>query len=289
MESVSKFLGFEVTHLQGGGYFLSNTGYIESLAESFKLHDFKKRVDIPLQPNVPLEPQKDDVFLEDPTLYQSLLGGLLYLQMCTRVDLSFAVNRFARVAREPTMRQFNYLKKVLKYAVNTKELGLTYQRQKTRENSFTVSSEVDSSWGDAESRKSTYGYLVRVQGCLIGWKTKVSDVIALSTSEAEFMGIAEVVKEMKYIRNVVDFVGFQVKPLQVENDNQGALKMCQDYGSIRKTRHMELRFFYVTGLVTSGEVEVKYKATKELVADALTKALAKPQFLELRKGMLSKV
>ena len=131
-----------------------------------------------------------------------------------------------------------------------------------------------------------YGLVVKLNGNLVRWRTKAQKVVARSTSEAEFMGISEVVKEVLFLKNVMTFFDFEVKNVRIWNDNQGALKMCNNLGAVRRTRHMEIKYFHIVDLVKNGTIEILYKATKELLADMLTKALARPQFEKLRGGLL---
>ena len=282
-ENVRKFLGFEIKKFSEGSYFLTSQGQIEKMLETFRLEERLKPVNIPLAPGFKLNESID--YLDDPTKYQSLLGGILYIQVCTRPDISYAVNQFSRYAQKPTKTNLHLLKRLLRYLGDTKELGLKYT--KNRNGSYMeVEAEVDASWADLEDRRSTYGYVVRLNGNLVRWRTKAQKVVARSTSEAEFMGISEVVKEVLFLKNVMTFFDFEVKNVRIWNDNQGALKMCNNLGAVRRTRHMEIKYFHIVDLVKNGTIEILYKATKELLADMLTKALARPQFEKLRGGLL---
>ncbi|KAK2067510.1 hypothetical protein P8C59_001247 [Phyllachora maydis] len=53
--------------------------------------------------------------------------------------------------------------------------------------------------GDKATSKSTYGYLYKLAGGPISWKTKRATTIALSTLEAETDGLIEAIRKVQWI------------------------------------------------------------------------------------------
>ena len=83
------------------------------------------------------------------------------------------------------------------------------------------------------------------------------------------------------------FLNLKTKQCRVFNDNQGAIKICQDLASVRRTRHLELKFYNVQQLVEGEKISVHYLPTSQMIADILTKGLPKTRFQCLRNKILT--
>lgn len=93
---------------------------------------------IPAHPGEPILPPNDHA------RYRSTIGALLYLAVCTRPDISFAVCALARQRHAPTQRRDMYLKRVLKYISSTTGLGIFYRASQSIDSeSLTVHVDAD--------------------------------------------------------------------------------------------------------------------------------------------------
>ena len=93
------------------------------------------------------------------TEYRGAIGSLLYLAICTRPDILFAVSKAARKAKEPTMKDWNNVMKILKYLKGTINFGLRFTRKKE------IIAYVDADYaGDEETRRSTTGFIITMGG-----------------------------------------------------------------------------------------------------------------------------
>ena len=100
--------------------------------------------------------------------YASVVGSLMYAQICTRPDISFAVGMLGRYQSNPGLDNWKAAKKVLRYLQGTKEYMLTYRRSDHLE----VIGYSDSDYaGCVDTRKSTCGYLYLLAGGAISWKS----------------------------------------------------------------------------------------------------------------------
>lgn len=82
------FLGIEVSKTSQG-LFISQRKYAEDLIKEFGAHK-NKALRLPQDSSVKLTPDMGDP-LPDPTLYQRLIGKLIYLTI-TRPDITYSVN-----------------------------------------------------------------------------------------------------------------------------------------------------------------------------------------------------
>ncbi|KAM0982178.1 hypothetical protein ACFX2A_015435 [Malus domestica] len=81
----------------------------------------------------PFHPKEDkEEILEPEVLYLSAIGALLYLDQCTKPDISFLVNLLARYDNAPIRRHWNSVKDIFRYLKGTTDLGLFYTHESLR-------------------------------------------------------------------------------------------------------------------------------------------------------------
>ncbi|XP_052291667.1 uncharacterized mitochondrial protein AtMg00810-like [Citrus sinensis] len=89
----------------------------------------------------------------------------------------------------------------------TVNVGLHFERDDTLGQG--VIGYVDSDYaGDLDKRRSTTGYVFTFAGGPISWKSTLQSIIGLSTTEAEYMAITEVVKEAIWLQGLLENLGF---------------------------------------------------------------------------------
>ncbi|KAK2069811.1 hypothetical protein P8C59_004358 [Phyllachora maydis] len=128
--------------------------------------------------------------------------------------------------------------------------------------------------GDKATSKSTYGYLYKLAGRPISWKTKRATTIALSTLEAETNGLTEAIREVQWIIGLFSELYRPIDyPITLYRDNQGSITVANDLALHARTKHTLLKFRYVREQVKAKIVTIIYLNTKCMPADGLTKAL----------------
>ena len=96
--------------------------------------------------------------------------------------------------------------------------------------------------------------------------------MTLSTSEAEYVALSEVVKELKFITQVLETMKVNVKlPITVHIDNVGAIFMATNQTSSDRTKHVDVRYHFVREFIEDGVVKIKFVRSKENDADLFTK------------------
>ena len=116
--------------------------------------------------------------------YASLVGSLMYAQVCTRLDISHAVEILGRFQSNPRLAHWKAIKKVLRYLKGTRNYMLTYQKS-THPHMVRFS---DSDFGGCQdSRNCTLGYVYLLCGGVISWKSQKSELIYTSTLEVEYV------------------------------------------------------------------------------------------------------
>ncbi|KAK2066671.1 hypothetical protein P8C59_000465 [Phyllachora maydis] len=117
--------------------------------------------------------------------------------------------------------------------------------------------------GDKATSKSTYGYLYKLAGGPISWKTKRATTIALSTLEAETNGLTEAIREVQWIIGLFSELYRPIDyPITLYGDNQGSITVANDPALYARTKHTLLKFRYVREQVKAKIVTIIYLNTK---------------------------
>ena len=141
--------------------------------------------------------------------YLSLIGALRYLADGTRFDIAYAVGVLARFSANPGPVHWAAAQHVLRYLQGTKHYALVYRKGVEGE-PFMTYGDADLG-GNADSGKSTTGYIVLMSGAAISWQSKLQSIVAKSTTEAEFVAASTTGNEIMWLRNVLKELGFEVK------------------------------------------------------------------------------
>lgn len=138
---------------------------------------------------------------------------------------------------------------------------------------------VDSDWGrNIDNRRSCTGLVLVLAGGPVSWKSKQQRSVALSTMEAEYMALSEVVKEVMYMRRLLTHMGGQTyanDPTCINCDNQSAIRFSKDSIYHQRSKHVDIRFHFTREAQEDGEVTVQYIPSDKNPADLLTKPLLK--------------
>lgn len=88
--------------------------------------------------------------------YREAIESFMYLTNMIGSDLCYAVNKLSQYVKQPKLKHWHTIKKILKYLKETINYGITYQRDK--ENNICVYNDTDLA-EDIDSKKSTTGYV----------------------------------------------------------------------------------------------------------------------------------
>jgi hypothetical protein len=91
------------------------------------------------------------------------------------------------------------------------------------------------------------------------------------------------------VRYFVEAQGYPLGPTTVYQDNKSSI-LLEKHGqasSSKRTRHINVRYFFVTDRVHNKEINIEYCPTKEMVADFFTKPLQGQLFYKLRAAVLN--
>ena len=219
--------------------------------------------------------------LQNKTIYREAVGCLMYLMVTTRPDLSFAVSKAARVMEQPTEADWSSVKRIFKYMKGTINQGILYRKAV---DIISLKAYSDANFaGDINTRRSTSGVLVLYANGAIAWSSKLQNTVALSTTEAEFVAASECTKEVMWLMRLLSELGAlsENDVPKVFVDNASAVRLVKFPEFHKRSKHIEVRYYYVRECFERGEINVIQISTQDQLADMFTKALPKMRFRNL--------
>jgi hypothetical protein len=110
-----------------------------------------------------------------------------------------------------------------------------------------------------------------------------------SSTEAELVGVSDVMPMIVWTRYFLEAQGYDVKESPIYQDNMSAMLLEKNgkKSSGKRTRHINIRYFFVTDRIAAHEVHVEYCPTGDMLADFFTKPLQGSAFRKFRNRILN--
>ena len=278
---ISYFLGINFVQTDGE-IRMSQKKYIAKLLERFNMADCKPRA-------TPCEVKLDDTTHgnephDNPTRYRELVGSLIYAATCTRPDISYVVSKLSQHLSAPQNKHMVMAKHVLRYLKGTVDNELVYKRSEESLGLFAYS---DSDWASSvHDRRSITGYCFSMtkHGGVISWKSKKQPTVALSTCEAEYMGLGSTTQESLYLIQLLNSMDANTYDcVTIFEDNQGAIALACNPVNRQRSKHIDIRYHFIRNALEEGKIELQYCPTEYMVADIFTKPMSKIKLQKFRK------
>lgn len=278
LQEIKFFLGIQIKRTKDK-LTLDQSTYLKNVLNKFSMSDCVP-IKSPLPSKLNYKALNSEVYYNAPS--RNLIGCLMYAMLCTRPDISAAVNILSRYQSKNNKELWNSLKNLLRYIKGTVDLKLTYR--KTNFKSLIIGY-ADSDWGNNEiDRKSTSGYLFKVfDNCTISWNTRKQSTVAASSTEAEYMALFEAVKEAVWLKGLITSINIKIKePIIIFEDNNGCISIANNPTDHKRSKHIDIKYHFTREKVESKVIIIKYIPTGQQLADVFTKVLPSVKFSEVR-------
>ena len=272
-------LGIEVRE-QGKKVAIRQKAYIERKAEEFGL-DNSKPEQIPMGDGHLLEPRKEK---QDEHPYRGIIGSLMHVMVNSRPDVAYSVSRLSGYLETYTNEHWKVARRTLKYLKTTKDMWLVYDGTNAK---VELECFVDSNDGGQNGlERPTFGFVVKIAGGAVSWKSRKLERGTLSSAESEYLGLTQAVQEVEWIREVLAELGLeQERATLVHEDNQACISMALNPAKPGKTKHLGRRLGYVRDAISLGIIHLHHLGTEDMVADIFTKPLDQVKFQKHRTGL----
>jgi hypothetical protein len=274
-EIATEYLGYTITRDRSSKTLkLDQFGTVSKLLANFPPNRFGK---IPATPyhrkTVGFTPEEESLLSEEnKSIFQQITGSLLYLAICTRGDLLYAVHMLTRRMSNPRVLDLQRAHKALVYLMHTAHSGVTFHG----DDEPVIYGWADSAFNSGEGdKKNAFGYcfqLGRKSGMFIN-VCRRSTLIAQSSTEAELYALAEACRELIWINSFLCELDLSIACKTIFQDNTTTINMVYQDGMSERSKHIDVKFHFVKRLIRNKTVVCPHVATNGMIADIFTKDL----------------
>lgn len=252
---------------------LSHAEYVKKVLKRFSM-DGAKLVSTPLASHFRLtkeqssKTEEEEAYIEHVP-YASAIGSIMYAMVCTRPDIAHAVRVFCRYMSNPCKQHWEAVKWILKYLSGITDMTLCFRRTDIRLHGY-----VDADLaGDMDNRKSTTGYVYTLGGTAVSWISQLQQICGPFYTEAEYVAITEVGKEMTWLQNFLAELGKTQEMSILHNDSQSVIHLAKNPTFHFRTKHTQLRYHFIRSLVDDGVLSLEKIQGNKNPTDMLTKTV----------------
>lgn len=272
------FLGIEMAKTKEGLY-LGQHKYALDIIKTAKMLDCK-----PTQTPCTLNNKQSKntittvVPLDDPQIYRSLVGKLVYLTV-TRPDITYTVNALSQKMSAPTNLDMQAGFRMIRYVKGSLGTGLHFSSSSTKR----MAAYSDSDWAACPTtRRSMTGYCVYLGQNIVSWQSRKQHTVSKSSAEAEYRALSTTACETTWITSLLTEINDDkhspARRPRIYTDNTSAASIARNPVSHQRTKHIEIDVHFVGEKVLTGAIELLYVPTTENPADNFTKPLPGPTF-----------
>eukprot|EP00253_Pinus_taeda_P022030 PITA_22030 len=180
---------------------------------------------------------------------------------------------------QPGKEHRTIVKRVFRYLCGTSDYGLCYQGRPGLDRVLDIRGFVVADWArDLDQRRSTSGYLFNLFGGAVSWMSKKQYVVALSTTEVEYMATTHARKEAVWLQRFCLSMGLVHEAIRIHYDNQSAIFFAKNPTYHSKTKHIDVQYHFVRDMIEEKKVLLVKVDTLKNTADAWTKSVSSKKF-----------
>ncbi|XP_031257797.1 secreted RxLR effector protein 161-like [Pistacia vera] len=208
--------------------------------------------------------------------YSNAVGFVMYSMISTKPDLANAISLLSRFMSNPGNEHWNALKWLMRYINGTVQIGLIFCK---RYASLDLVGYVDADFaGDQDSRKFITAYYFTLGGNCVSWKAQLQPLVALSTTEVEYVVVSNAFKEATWLQGILKEADLLNGTTIVYSDSQSAIHLSKNPVYHERTEHVDVRHHFVRDLIAKGEINLLKVPTEESPADMRTKVMNTGKF-----------
>jgi hypothetical protein len=254
----AKIVGIEITKTRDG-IRISQEKYIDSILKRQGMEGANP-VSTLMDMNDKVGPNLDRNKGNCSNSYAQLLGELQFLVNATCPDIALAVNKLSAYTANPSLKHTGMLKRILRYLAGMKNYVITYSKyspQRILEGENMFHGYADAAYANTDNFKLTSGYVFLMGGGAVTWRSKKQTMIALSSTEAEYVALCEAGHKACWLRNLMEELGEpQLSPTLIKGDNNGSIAMARNPQFHKRSKHIATRWHWIRDKVQESTIAI---------------------------------
>jgi len=272
--SVTFYLGMNIERNQEYHTIdIHQQSYIWTILAKFRMDDFRA-VATPMAMKLHKRKPDDDACY--PTVYQSMIGSLMYTMTATRPNTAYAIGVLSQYNHDPSNKHMIALKHVLWFLNSTKDWRLCFRDEEKGALRYYVDSDYG---GCRDDYTSMRGLVIRFGGAVNSqWRKQKST--AQSKTNAEYYALEVGCMRLTQISHLLNELGIPTIRHVFSNSQSliASIKNRIYHGTA--VAHIATKYCLTADMARDGEIDLRYVPTAEMLAYSFTKPLPKYSFLK---------
>ena len=217
--------------------------------------------------------------------FHSHVAKVLYLAKRVKPECLTTVSYLATRVNKADSDDVEKLNRLLRYLRYSRGRGI---RLCPGVRGVRVRAYIDAAYGVHVDGKSHSGSAIMIgDNGLCSVKSGKQSIVVKSSTEAEFVGTSDNMNQAFHVRNFIIAQGHPDSPVEILQDNMSCMAMLgKSKPTSLRTRHIQIRYFWISERIDSGEAYVTHMSTVDMgAANILTKPLNGKQFIDERQAL----
>ena len=218
--------------------------------------------------------------VREAEFFHTNTAKLLFLCKRARPDTSTVTSFLCTRVSRPDVDDAKKLRRAMQYLRGSIALVLILEADDLRVFRWWV----DGSYGvHHDLRGHTGGNFTLGKGTVIGISTK-QKINTRSYTETELVSVDDCMPYILWVLYFITAQGYPVDENILYQDNISSIHLEKNgkASSSKRTKHINIRYFFITDRIKAGEVKVEHCPSKDMIADFFTKPLQGQLFYKLR-------
>ena len=279
------YLGMNLDYTETGILKIEMTGYIENILKEMPAEMAGEAPTPAANHLFDVNPDQEKLSENQQEFFHHVVAQLLFLCKRARPDIQTAISYLCTRVTKPDIDDYKKLTRVIRYLRGTVNMPLRLEADNLNVTKWWV----DASYGVHPDLKShTGGVMSMGKGAIYGTSTR-QKLNAKSSTEAELVGVAEVLPQILWTRYFLEAQGYSSSSTIIHQDNKSSILLEENgmASSSKRTRHINVRYYFVTDRIAKGEVSIEFCPTKQMIADFFTKPLQGQLFTLFRDFIMN--
>jgi hypothetical protein len=284
---VHDYLGMKLDFTVPGQVTVDMIDYVKSMVENFPQGCLEgSAVASPWNENL-FKPNESstDLTKEEAEVFHTVTAQGLFLTKRARPDIAPAIAYLTTRVKKPNRDDWLKLTRMMKWLKQTTKDRLTLRSDGTRQARW----HADAAFAVHPDFRSHTGATFTLGRGSIASVSRKQGINTRSSTEAEIIAADEIVGPMLWTALFLEAQGYPLQANILYQDNQSAIQVEKNGRKSvgKRSRHLNIRLFFVTDQVEKGRIQIKFCPTDLMVADYMTKPLHGTKFKQFREEIMN--
>jgi len=214
----------------------------------------------------------------------SFVAKGLFLSKRARLDIHPTVSVLATRVRKPNESDWKKCVRMMRYLHSTKKWHKTLRAESLK----IIKHYVDASFAVHPDFKSHTGSSMTMGDGAMLVKSSKQKLNSRSSTEAELIGVDDAITMILWTKLFMEAQGYVIEENIIYQDNKSAILLEKNgrKSAGKRSRAINIRYYFVTDHVEKGNVTIEYCPTDQMIADFFTKPLQGEKFRDFRSAIL---